>query len=410
VFILLTALPLILAASPSYQYNQGEPLEAVPEELRPTSPADRNAPPLPDPGDDNAESVQAHAYAEAGRLDTRLSNAYPDKYAGLWFAKDKRLKVAFVESDTIHKLDFQRLVADRSVIDMIDVVNARLSLSSLNQVKNALESRLIGQKEIPWTMVYVDERQNRVVLGLRDVGTAIDAALREEFGPVLAIVEHEGFRTTDCTRTNCVDEPLRGGLEIFGNISDGFATFCTSGFSANRGGVQGIFTAGHCTPSNQRMAHYVYYFGVAQTSHFVDGSRADAVWIEKYASWQPNQRWVYRSESNKRYVISSVGNGGSEGAPMCFTGKTTNGTVCAGVIDSSVTVEYPGGVTLFDQALMAACARAGDSGGPVYYAGVAHGLVSGISIDQNGNCTGQTVYSKIRNVENATGAQTKIFS
>jgi hypothetical protein len=95
---------------------------------------------------------------------------------------------------------------------------------------------------------------------------------------------------------------------------------------------------------------------------------------------------------------------------MCFTGKTTNGTVCAGVIDSSVTVEYSGGVTLFDQALMAACARSGDSGGPVYYAGVAHGLVSGVSIDQNGNCTGQTVYSKIRNVENATGAQTKIFS
>ena len=133
------------------------------------------------------------------------------------------------------------------------------------------------------------------------------------------------------------------------------------------------------------MAHYTYYFGAARTSHFVDGSRADAVWIEKDAVWQPNQRWVYRSETNKRYVISSVGSGGNPGSPMCFTGKTTNGTVCAGVIDESVTIYYPGpDVTLFDQALMAACARPGDSGGPVYYAGAAHGILSGISIDQNG--------------------------
>jgi hypothetical protein len=175
--------------------QRGEGLEAVPEELRPTFPGDRSGPPIVDPGADIAESTQAHGAAEAPRLDTRLTEAYPDEYAGLWFDSDQRLKVAFVESAAGRRADIRRLVTDRSVLDVIDMVSARFSLSKLNQVRNALESRLIGQSEIPWSMVYVDERQNRVVLGLREVGTVEEAALRDEFGSALTIIEHHGFRT-----------------------------------------------------------------------------------------------------------------------------------------------------------------------------------------------------------------------
>lgn len=79
----------------------------------------------------------------------------------------------------------------------------------------------------------------------------------------------------------------------------------------------------------------------------------------------------------------------------------SSGYGCGSIEDTNETIRYADGVTLYNQRLSSFGTIPGDSGGPIFFGDIAHGVVSGYVEWSNGDRDG--IYSHVSHVESQLG-------
>lgn len=342
-------------------------------------------------------------------LERRAMESFPASYAGLWRdpSQGGRVFVAFT-TDTPARL--RAVQGDFPQPDLLTGVTAQFSLAQLSQVH-----RQIGQDTERRTLdgveprlVAVDLPSNRVLVWVADPISAHDF-YQQRYGDAVRLEAGE-LRTTACTRTNCLGEEMRGGLE-FVFVETNAAYSCTTAFSATRGSsnLVGLLSAGHCGVVDSPVVHAGFPMGVVAYSQFSGNN--DSLFVDQVDGYLFGVRgWVWEDPGFERKPILSVAAaaGGAVGDPVCHSGKT-RGHRCGVIKNRGVSVSV-GGVTLTDMMIDDICSLPGDSGGPVYFNSRAHGIISasnyqGGSVPRCHDTNPISVYSKITNVEAAHGVR-----
>ncbi|MGH8909337.1 MAG: S1 family peptidase [Egibacteraceae bacterium] len=209
-----------------------------------------------------------------------------------------------------------------------------------------------------------------------------------------------------CTRSDCTEEPMRGGLSWYTRQGQ-----CTTGFGATRDGADGFMTAGHCAPTGSRVLvgeppDGTFYGEVTRSvlSMTVDGS-----FVERDESYpQESRGFIYVSSSDPEHVISSrePRSGYAEDSRSCMSGHFS-GLRCGQITDSSYTDVLNGlrDVVLVDERM---CGVPGDSGAPVFDGdSTAMGIFTGALVsvlDPTQQCA-EAVYHKLFRIESEIGAR-----
>ncbi|MFI1012875.1 S1 family peptidase [Streptomyces sp. NPDC020965] len=169
---------------------------------------------------------------------------------------------------------------------------------------------------------------------------------------------------------------IAGGEAIYGGGSR-----CSLGFNVTNGAANYALTAGHCTRLGSPWSPVG---NVAATSFPVNDFG-----VLHHSNPAAADGRVYLYNGTYRDITG-------QGTP--FVGQriersgSTTGYRTGTVLSTSATVNYGGGVLVYDTIQTNACAQPGDSGGPLFAGNAALGLLSGGS----GNCSvgGITFYQK----------------
>jgi len=177
--------------------------------------------------------------------------------------------------------------------------------------------------------------------------------------------------------------------------------YCTAGFVAKSTSSAdlGVLTAGHCpvfSPTryyNDRTGEVVT---LTSSGGAAFGSAGDARFLRSPVMFDA---WFMTTPTTGRNVQAK--NDPTQGAAICFFGKTSNIAKC-GVVASVSTTTQLDGTWVSQQTVLNTVpnqtAEHGDSGGPAYINNVAKGLISGI-----GN--GWTSITRTSVAQNITGTQ-----
>lgn len=204
-------------------------------------------------------------------------------------------------------------------------------------------------------------------------------------------------------RFSALLSPAPGGIFI-SNTTGNSTKICTGGFIA-RSRIDGKlyqFTAGHCasggftgTWSTEFPNDSIHAIGPVHHYIFSKAGDMAILAINNPAGWQLPQGWVYVTASsnttlNQQYAISSA-QYSTQGARICKTGAIGH-TSCGIVLALGVNGGYTNnlGEASF-------CTKEGDSGGPVFAAHQAFGLV--VAVNKNNSCI--SYYQGIIGAENA---------
>jgi hypothetical protein len=214
------------------------------------------------------------------------------------------------------------------------------------------------------------------------------------------------FVSLACTRTECSEESMRGGLGWYTSRGQ-----CTAGFGATRNGVDGFISAGHCAPLG-----YDVFVGESPSGAFygeitrnVTSLTADGSFVRRDPSYPNKSRgWIYVSASDPEHVISGrePRSGYVEGSRSCMS-SYFSGFKCGQIIDRSYTDILNGlrDVVLVDSRM---CGVPGDSGAPVFDGGsTAMGIFTGALVsvfDPTQRCA-EAVYHKLSWIENELGVR-----
>jgi hypothetical protein len=222
------------------------------------------------------------------------------------------------------------------------------------------------------------------------------------FAPAKALMR---FVSLACTRTECSQESMRGGLGWYTSRGQ-----CTAGFGATRNGVDGFISAGHCAPLG-----YDAFVGESSSGTFygtitqsVTTLTADGSFVRRDPSYpNPSRGWIYVSASDPAHVISArePRSGYVEGSRSCMS-SYFSGFKCGQIIDRSYTDVLNGlrDVVLVDSRM---CGVPGDSGAPVFDGSTAMGIFTGALVsvfDPTQRCA-EAVYHKLFRIETETGAR-----
>jgi hypothetical protein len=282
------------------------------------------------------------------------------------------------------------------------------------------------------TMLDIDERTNRLVVAVDDIGRdgpAVTAGLARLEVPRAAVNLTRGGPVTQTLGDR--NRPLRGGVKIRYNRG-----FCTLGFIAQRQGVTGFVTNSHCSDNSGAVDSGKYW----QPDRPADGS--DAVGAETVDPpftaanpLCPVGDKCRTSDSNFVATVTGVGVGQGQIARPPLNSATWNGTDTfriVGVRDARLgtAVQKVGhitgrtagtvtadcldlspkdtNITLFCQDMASYTVQEGDSGSPVFEVINAStntvalvGIHWGIGTNQAGQLRG--FYSPFSNVEAELG-------
>jgi streptogrisin D len=273
--------------------------------------------------------------------------------AGVFYDDNDQLVIGVTDEDAAEKVRAEggtpKLVAN--------------STATLNAV-HAEFDQLAGIANTSWG---VDVSTNKVSVEVYDGVSAADqarlAALAARHGGAVSIEKLPG--TAEPAAYD-----MRGGV----GISSG-DRLCSAAFNvANSSGKKYLLTAGHCMVGG----HYKWnrdsgnvYLGDKSSFQFEPGdwavveykaSNVNALGTIQYRDGSAHQitasRWARNGEAVKRTGTIS----------QDFKGK---------VLDTSVTVNYSGGVTLYKMIKTNLCVMAGDSGGSLFSGSTALGITSG---------------------------------
>jgi hypothetical protein len=359
-------------------------------------------------------------------LSSQLSAAV---LGGIWIAPNDgdRVKVGVVSSDPRTLAIAARAVRAAGLSAATDLVHVRYSAKQLQNADAWLGSQLNELTHGRTTPIglYSDYRMdlNRVQLGVAGHGlttaerTLISRATAR-YGDLVQIVtqpDTEAVGTSlDCTYPYCFP-PLRGGISITSTNGIGVQAQCTGAFiaSSRTDGKLYQFTAGHCVAEGSFTGTWSTKFpdgsthAVGPVHNYTDGPSGDMaiLAINNPSGWQLPQGWVYVTANsgvttlNEEYPISSA-QYSTQGARVCKSGAAYGKTTCGTVTALGVNYQFlqlNGLVTVDNMGEANFCGTAGDSGGPVFAAHQAFGLLIG----ERGRNSCDLFYQGIVGAENA---------
>lgn len=121
------------------------------------------------------------------------------------------------------------------------------------------------------------EDQNRIVAEVDDDGQreAVADALREVGVPDSRFTVNTGARAVPTTTINDHFRPVIGGLDVTFERSGTTDGHCTLGFNADLDGVDGFFTAAHCTPTIGSVDAITFYQDTTVSSKAIGDEHTD---------------------------------------------------------------------------------------------------------------------------------------
>lgn len=300
-------------------------------------------------------------------------------YGGGWIDADRGLVFVVVTDERA-----ARSYAGKNVV----VVKGKYSYSQLSRWKDAIfdemrKDTFLGRY---LSMTGPEETRNKVFIGVTKINDTIldriktlaerldiplDAIMVEKTGyfvPDILNAENATITISEVkfSRTDKI-RPLVGGIKI--QTSE----VCTLGFVAERNGVRGFVTAGHC--GNVNNAVFQPEFTGDSRDTFVGrvvadprGPRySDSLFVEILLGTSDFRVFNELNPYNNYPVFSEMQTQ-SRGMYVCKGGITT-GETCGRIerVNFNITGQWPEYGTLYAQILATYARGSGDSGGPVYY-------------------------------------------
>lgn len=360
------------------------------------------------------ERLNRQPAAEA--LAGEARQVFDSSFAGLWIDHDNGGTVTVGFAGPVDGAGLADLAAEHGLTDHVEGVSVPFALQFLEESVADLAADLPAANSGARVAISVGLRTdlNRVELTTPSEPTAAQASFvsgaRVRLGAALRVLTvNVPPRPAACAYPYC-DPPLRGGVAVHGG-----ALTCTAGFMATStvSTARYVLTAGHCAAGAPAAVWFTRYpdssahdIGAPQDWTFGAGGDMAILRIGDPAGWDPapwvymtGTGWLYPTTADEAHPIIATGPGTPlVGEYVCKTGQTS-GTSCGRVRATGVSVTYSGTTTVHDlvRATMSVCK--GDSGGPVYGNGTAHGLVSGGLLV--GNCGTTLYYQGVRSAADA---------
>jgi streptogrisin C len=349
----------------------------------------------------------AEAYARVSRqqadgaLATLLEQRHPTTFAGTWIdqASDGLLHVRFTQAPA----DFEQLVASTGLAGKTVLgPPARFSWSQLTTVHQRLAANPALMKAISAS---VDPQDNRVNIGVPSA--ALPASLTRTLTSIVGslpggshlftdpALPHRGSKLgcgTNDTGEQVCSFPLRGGTRIRDSLT---GEGCSTGVNAysRTDGKRYMITAGHCFESadvveqtvwnNIEPEDFVEAIGVYHRKSYTGSGTQDWGDIAIYSNVTREAAIDVEASTGTRPTVANPdypihGSGVTTvGAYYCKSGAT-NGTGCGqvtGVAQTNAGISGLGEINLIHSSNRVC---SGDSGGPIFAAGIVYGiLVSG---------------------------------
>lgn len=315
----------------------------------------------------------ATAADKSAALVARLGTA---RTAGSWIGADGRPVVAVTDARAAQEV--RRAGAAAKVVG-----------HSMNQLKSATAT-LRSAPRVAGTAWAVDYRDNRVVVRADSTVSAADwSRMSQVAAGIGGFVHMERTKGTFTTRLNGAQPILSTGGR------------CSAGFNVTDGQRDFILTAGHCGPAGS------VWFADNQ------GNRQLGTTVNSSFPGSGDFSLVRYDSGRAGDGADVVTIGGGKGVRITgaadavvgervFRSGSTSGLHDGRVTALDATVNYPeGSVTGLIETNV--CAEPGDSGGPLFSAGVALGVTSG----GNGDCTtgGTTFFQPVTKAMAALGVR-----
>ncbi|MFI9639510.1 trypsin-like serine protease [Micromonospora sp. NPDC051925] len=358
-----------------------------------------------------------------------LAARFPTSYAGMWLDQADGGVLTIAATDPAPVTEVVAGLPDARHVTVVPVRHSRRDL-------DAAVTRLAGALGVTAGQdVLVDERANEVVVLTGDTVRADDARLAGALGatevPVRAQARLDKSSIPKaCDPRYCAKAPMRGGIRLDVPRDDGTVGGCTTGFNVQaKSGQYYVLTAGHCVVGgrHQRVDDTWHQFlgpkvpvGIESTNPVLaENAFPNDYAILPYADgaatrWSYPRRTVGKAPSLVNYWCvadnPACATKGSHDVPVtgvtpydavqagwvvCATGSAYTPKAGEQYVDSGAGLGYLPGTRCGEVIGKASggidvrvCARAGDSGGPLFTEsdGRALGILSN-GDDGEGPCT-----------------------
>ncbi len=347
-------------------------------------------------------AVQSAGSGLVGQLEDEMGTGY----AGVWFDPKAEEFVVPQTRSVDPRSEIVQLMNQTVGPDHFRAASVRYTWDQLQSIHHRVDSMLATELTENELVTSINPKSNKVAIEFSDASSArseaaIRAVLRRYPAAVEAVAvspDRVEFETTACdAEYQSCDHPYRAGVLISGPEEgpEAFRHSCTGGFKAfgRTSGLDYVLTAAHCVSSNANWsafdsARYSHYLGHVELSEW--GPRGDVAaiqvkpktgsynywkegaWPNLVAFWGANTETPITSES-RSYM----------GEVVCHSGVGLHGTACGPVTRVDLTMAYDPSLdgvlpamTAYHEAEAAIPAIPGDSGGPVWSANSAVGIVS----------------------------------
>lgn len=369
---LQTPAPQGFAAAPPVQ----SAIEALAQDAREY--AAQNAVPL------DEAMRRLRAQEESVAVTDRIRDTYSDRLAGIAIEHqpDYRIVVLLTGDDPIAP---QSIAAGGMNVPIVFRTGAVASGTAIIAAMRAHQAKI--RSLLPSAGMGLDPRTGELVVIAKDDDVAEMGALAEADAALEALT---GVPVrVQPTHRKQIDFGIEGGSRVVGTFeSSGRRYACTTGFVVTDGARTGIVTAAHCPD----MLTYFDPDGGTTDLDFIGewGARYQDVQIHVSPA---AQKPLFYATSDKRTArrLTSWRNRSSTraGDAVCHRGETT-GYSCSQVelTDYAPPRDLCGGPCepLWVTVKGPNC-RSGDSGGPIFNATIAFGIVKGGSYERDGTCS-----------------------
>lgn len=375
---------------------------------------------------------------DASKLEETLKREAAGEYGGMWLDQEGGGKLVVAMTKPSAAARYVRTMPDHANVEVRTVQN---SLAALRSARDRISEQVGAGRDAVY-LPAVSETENRVVVwerawlkekkaGVSTLAQAEDRAFDAEPGLVSTrTLQKPTPYAVDlgyCHPLHCTNHgPMRGGLRLDMRRDDGTVGGCTSGFNLRTTGgafpgVPWVLTAGHCmatktnnVPTQHNGEPVVNQHGIEKNSYPYDYAAV------QYVDAAAATKWL-ESQPDRNVVLKYCRNGGNDSSTLCGPQETSRNQsitevtplaeikagaiVCASGSGSSE-VDYPdsvdsgagagylvgtrcGRVLSTDVGINTdVCARAGDSGGPLFSQvdKAALGILEGSQQSRSGPC------------------------
>lgn len=220
-----------------------------------------------------------------------------------------------------------------------------------------------------WSGVYPDYTTNKVAIDFEKVDNGVIAKTMKILDklniPKNAVVIEKQPRPVPTSRESYI-RPLIGGIKIV-TPDNPYVGRCTLGFIANRNGIRGFVTAGHCVDEGgsvyQPTVSSSYRVGTVVIKS--SSSKSDSAWI-RIEGASSSFRIYNQYNTANHYPVFSKMYSQTVGMRVCKGGIST-GETCGTISAVGKTVPSPIGTFVNQVEMDGISCTYGDSGAPVYY-------------------------------------------